>query len=421
MKLVSTTNIEFERSPGLKNRKHLECEGEGKNMAFEFSLLMCEPSLNSETLQESILLATNASDLEVEVENNTSQVEQLAATPVNDRKLMEGFEIFGSVFSLLQVESSVTAEDVEVKPDLLDLRQLSEIPRSSGDPHGLGAELTSQDDAVVIDFATIRRKTAVLPQMTGNGIDRAAVVPEAHRSDLLKQPERQFELKSKEQLNARGALVFQLHPKDENLQVDDVRVSLPAENTELENLPVTLNSQPASSGVSRVDQVVRFVFEKSAELFGTTPITHERDTHATLTGKTLRLSLHPAELGSVEVSVSRRGKRLEVTIASDLESTARLLLKDSEQLVMRLGLAHGVNDHVHVHITTREGAFEVQASDNQPQFSGRSERGRDSQNGQHNSPQTPFTDRQDMHKSDEKHNSKRADNAVRHVGGDIYI
>lgn len=422
MKLVLTTSYECERIEGLKNRKQSERECEGKGKTSEFSLSMRELGLDSDKSQEATQLVSTTFDIDAEGENITSCIEELASAPLDDSNLKEGFEIFGSVFSMLQVEASVLPDDAGQQLSLSVSRQLSGEVISIQNRGLVERELRGGDNAVVIDFATKRKRNFDLSDSIEKGFDRSSVVTETHNIDPLNRSALQTELRLKEQMSARGGMIVDSHSRDGHSQVEDeIQISLPVTAADHENFPVNSSLQPTNGSQSRVDQIVRLVVEQSAALSGTNLFTSERYSHAELNGKTLRLSLHPAELGGVEVSISKRGTRLQVKICPDLESTGHLLLKDSEQLIKRLGLASVATDDVQIQIAINGRAFDVHAVDDQAQFSVRSDRGRDSQNGQNSSAQTSAADQQERHNSGEKPNNTRTDSAGRHVGGGIYI
>ena len=70
---------------------------------------------------------------------------------------------------------------------------------------------------------------------------------------------------------------------------------------------------------------MRAVVEQTQQLSAAQATTGMRELYANIAGQTLRMSLHPVELGSLEITVSRRGKRLEVTVSPELAGTGRLL------------------------------------------------------------------------------------------------
>lgn len=422
MKLVSTSSYESERSEGLQRstKSKRETDVDIKTPDFSFSL----HTLRSENKHapKCCTFDVAISEKDTDIDPPVSNVDELAAAPVDDKSLMEGFDLFGSVFSLLQEEVSAREDHqgYELSPSGSD--ELSNVPHFTGRRRADDAIERDHDNFIVIDFDMARKKNSAVPDVARMQPVQTLAAVKTVGSDPVTALGLQVELRITEQRDDKGAPLGPLQTRHDrhNTEVDALMAPAPANGS---SQSAALISEFQSSGDSgqRVDQITRAIVEQSAELAAVKVLTTERHAHAGLTGQTLRLSLHPSELGSVDVSVSKRGKRLQVTIVPDLESTGRLLLKDAEQLVKQLGLASASSDYVQIQIVTSDGVVEVHTGDDQLQFSARSEQGRDGDERQHAARQALQAHQQERHSSDEKVDVSRRDiSDDRHDPG-VYI
>jgi Flagellar hook-length control protein FliK len=111
-------------------------------------------------------------------------------------------------------------------------------------------------------------------------------------------------------------------------------------------------SLPLPSTLNPAEQISRAVADQLVERPGVLESASPALLQAAATTRALRLNLHPAELGLVDVTISKRGRRLDVVIVPELESTGKLLMGDASQLLQRLGLATADAGHVQVRIET---------------------------------------------------------------------
>jgi hypothetical protein len=422
MKLVSTSNFELERTEcSQRSRKPLlELKSDGK--ASEFTLSMLNVSLVPMSSHEHDSSSLLKSECDPDAETLGSNVEALAAAPVNDRNLMEGFELFGSVFSLLQLKQSSEA-DRNCKPtSVLDFNERTVSLKLTKEDSV--AEFVEKDglDSVVIDFEKANKKVPALSYNGKKESDHPSAVVRKFENAPPSDPDLHTRSKLSDQPDSRGASVIQLHPKDYiNQPTVDALTLEQRGNFGFQNAVSPSDAQPLSSNPPRVDQIVRAVLQQSAELSGSHLLAAERQSHAGLTGQTLRLSLHPAELGNVQISVSKRGNRLQVTIVPDLESTGRLLLIDADQLVKSLGLASNNTDHVQVHVATPDGSFEMQTGGDLKQTYTRSENNRNGHDGQHSSSYASKASQQESQNSNETQSISRMGISDHKRGGAVYI
>lgn len=86
------------------------------------------------------------------------------------------------------------------------------------------------------------------------------------------------------------------------------------------------NFQSTSISTQRVDQIVRAVVEETQKLSDPRMISNTLAVQGNANGQALRMSLHPVELGSVDITISKRGRRLEVTISPQIDLRVRFFV-----------------------------------------------------------------------------------------------
>lgn len=404
MKLVSTSSHECERHEGVPRSKKPMRDATDHNRTPDFSLSM--QTLNSSLRIAHELDAITATNLENETEIDAvaPNIEELAAAPANDVTLARGFELFGSVFSPLRMNEPLSRNDEgQRRTDL-----------KSGEE--------SHPGFVLIDFNEARKRVQTFAEAERTENDPISSV--VRDSEINRTSELFFEARPKvsEMPSYDVSSTNDVIAKRNSRQMEIVGSAVDrADIIDPRHAELISDLQSSNSTSSRVDQIVRAVVQQSAELSQTNSVTIERQTHAGLTGQTLRLSLHPTELGCVQVSVSKRGKRLQVTIVPELESTGRLLVKDAEQLVKRLGLTTAGSDYVQIQISAQDSAVEAHGSEEHTQFSARSENGRERHDGQQSASHTLKADQRERDRSDEKLTLARDSNSHDRPDGNVYI
>jgi flagellar hook-length control protein FliK len=350
-------------------------------------------------------------------------IEDLVTSPANDKKLIEGYHLFGSMFSMLEAKLSPdsvldTKEQLEYK-----LFESSVSSGSSDFDTAAMVALKTSSEPVVIDLEKARKTVPSYRKVGLKEADLVATQGDGSNTDLMPMQSKTAEAGLNLASSSQGASVTQLHTRLKSGQSDNENAKTDFQAiAEIEKAEVSLNLQLQETSLLRVDQLVRAVVTQSVALSAAPNLGNTLNAHAGLTGQTLRLSLHPAELGGVEVSVSKRGKRLQVTIVADVESTGRLLLKDAEQLIAKLGLVSADTEQVQVHISSNDGLTELRAGEDLLRFSQQSENKRETPNGQYTSSQLMRTKQHERHSSDEKITINRLDNSHRLRGTDeVYI
>jgi hypothetical protein len=113
-------------------------------------------------------------------------------------------------------------------------------------------------------------------------------------------------------------------------------------------LPQALDVPPSTASSAIMRDTINSIVEGVSRLMPTAanPLTVVKTGNA----QSLRLNLHPVELGSVDVSIARRGNILRVTLIPALDDTRRLLREDAEKLLQSLGFAHADVAHIEVRI-----------------------------------------------------------------------
>ncbi len=208
----------------------------------------------------------------------------------------------------------------------------------------------------VVDFATAKARK----------YERTSDARHDHRADQMEfntvkrqQLDRQQRI-IPDGLQGRGNSVetaLQMAEEHETLSVDASDASMQNEAQRID--AAVLQSQEAASSLSPVEQITRHVADQMVQLVEVRSDIDPSLIHNTVTSRALRLNLHPAELGLVDVTISKRGTRLEVVIVPELESTSEILRGDTNQLLQSLGLATAETAHLHVRIETSTGAVDM--------------------------------------------------------------
>jgi hypothetical protein len=423
MKLVPTTQTECERPEKVQSLKHAARDALTDNKAPGFLFAMHSLELTTKSNNELQDETAPAEENETSNENSVVDIEDLVTSPANDKKLIEGYHLFGSMFSMLEAKLSPdsvldTKEQLEYK-----LFESSVSSGSSDFDTAAMVALKTSSEPVVIDLEKARKTVPSYRKVGLKEADLVATQGDGSNTDLMPMQSKTAEAGLNLASSSQGASVTQLHTKLKSAQSDNENAKTDFQAiADIKKTEVNSNLQLQDTSLSRVDQLVRAVVTQSVALSAAPNLGNTLNAHAGLTGQTLRLSLHPAELGGVEVSVSKRGKRLQVTIVAVVESTGRLLLKDAEQLIAKLGLVSADTEQVQVHISSNDGLTELRAGEDLLRFSQQSENKRETPNGQYTSSQLMRTKQHERHSSDEKITINRLDNSHRLRGTDeVYI
>jgi Flagellar hook-length control protein FliK len=356
MRLVPITEHDFSRS-GNSRKPKLPAED------FSYEVFK-QKNQDPKTLRKS---NAEAEDLDVDEEEIEDKVEQDADAvfsesartkfgPVDERTLAEGVQMFGSLFS--QIDGCLSTAVTDPAPNENLSGQLSDISNFAfaSDVNMIPPE--AGDDAVVIDFAKMRARSTANLNLRKEGKEQGLM------QDALKGASSQ----EKSESHKKGSV-----PNVPNADVDlhrsatfkvpeksaDATSAVVGTELKVQDSDLLLPSQSAADPGPRIEQIVRAVVDQNETLAASRAIVGMQELHANLTGKTLRMNLHPAELGSLEIAVSKRGRRLEVTVIPELSATGSLLLKDVTALVSSLRAADATVDHVEVRIRVADGTYKT--------------------------------------------------------------
>jgi hypothetical protein len=265
-------------------------------------------------------------------------------------ELEDGYRMFGSLFEML--ERHVCADDTN--QEVTD----SNAGLISGDGRGLPSSALRVDmdvvrmrgEGVVVDFANAVKHKMRNALNGGNGeVDSslgAEVADEFQQPDPNRSRGKDFTTVSSEVPSTLDQI--QIAP---SLQHEDKVTMEQRDSTIIDFKIAELQSSPGSSAnLPPVEQIARRValeIEKvTLPVIASTVVDHQSGG----TGQAVRLHLHPVELGAVEITISKRGKRLDVSIAADKEATNQLLRIDADSLLEKLGLSDSQTASIHVRI-----------------------------------------------------------------------
>ena len=288
---------------------------------------------------------------------------------VDEQALAEGVKLFGSLFSLIEerlASGNRKPEQKEVPPTQVDEKAASAIAITVEN-----AGKNNRAHGVVIDLAQIRGRIASSKVRLQSEDQRRSLleprVPVAY-SRVTPTGKNQPVKEAADLEAASKNRDFDKTSVSEGIATHDSRAieALQSLNPETE-LP------PAQTAIAppRIDQIVRTVIEQTQQKQAAQSVSDTQQFTANVTGRTLRMSLHPLELGSVEITVSKRGKRLEVTVSPELAATGKLLVEDASALALRLGASDPGVEHVHIRIMLADGTVEIHDVNDALQFQSR--------------------------------------------------
>ncbi len=285
-----------------------------------------------------------------------------ASLLVDEVSLAEGHNLFGSLFSL--IEKHVGAENPEprgiIPQNKSVVSALTSIHVFKGKSEYDRNDAVASTEAVVIDFSKAKSRTgAEIKNANGNCGDQAGESQNSNKSKTSKPVARidfaeATEIKPLEAFRSEAESTSTVLPSTEMC----VQTSI-GEITNAQTPQSPINQKSAVASTQRVDQIIPTVVELLKESTSSAVLGNTGEGQAKPSGQTLRLSLRPVELGNVDISISKRGRRLEVTFRPEREETVRLLLSDAQQLLKSLGIAAADGDRVQLRIETAFGAAET--------------------------------------------------------------
>ena len=360
-----------------------------------------------------------------EVEDSMVTKEEECAEQVDESSLAEGQRLFGSLFCLME--------------EHLNANVLSQNLRTEKRVHGSGsarggsirADSVKTDaidpvrgsNSVLVDLAQVRARIVANGRDHRGDAEPTAALPTQTIDSAISKPEKSTKSKDLEQL------------KSETVAVLDSRASVPEaqnaagmsqinadENLALQNIGAMTGTPSPTNPTPRTDQIIRAILEKTQHPGDVRKFTNSPELRVNPTSQALRMSLHPLELGSLEISVSKRGKRLEVTVVPELAATARLLQQDAEQLVRRLGVVDVNVDQVQVRIWTADGFLETHQASDVLQFSAQQNAGSPPNDQRSSRPLQEHTKQREGSTSDDsRHTEPENSSDAQHASGAVYI
>jgi hypothetical protein len=272
---------------------------------------------------------------------------------VDKVKLEEGYRLFGSLFSLIENEMQADTQKLEMsrRKNSADAVVAARFKKSVASHSSEDAAGAGKTGSVVLDFmkASSRQGARV------DGI-RSSLKNSVSVSDILDSGNKFGEKKEVDgQAMKQNSIGVDAVSVDENAVAPELIDASPTKSRISENQQnhgVDGHSDRALPVFSsqRVEQIVRTVVEQAPQTANVSSAAFAVESR--VTGQMLRLSLHPVELGAVDITILRRGRRLEVKIVPELESTGKVLLGDAKELMESLGLASVDGDLVRLSIAT---------------------------------------------------------------------
>jgi Flagellar hook-length control protein FliK len=361
MRVVSTSNHNSETQDSVPRSKKPTRDRLREDNGEEFKVPRHLSKVSAKSMKDMGVHEFPKESSEVTAEGAVANPQDMTALPVNENRLFEGYKLFGSVFSM--IEMRVLPDDLQDggQKGELAMGQLKVRRFSSDDRVTVGERSGKPDNAIVIDLEVVRRRASVEQKIISGVGGPESPVRLGTKNGTAAHEEKQ----SWSRLTGDLAPVDELAPLKiaaelpntstaSSTNSGDTKHDWPEEILGQSVASAVANVPPSVVNATRVDQIARAVIEHTEFLPDAQSLTHPADPQVNMTGQTLRMSLYPTELGSVEISVSKRGKRLQVTIVPELEGTGKLLLGDAEQLVKRLGLTNAGAEHVQIRIATAE-------------------------------------------------------------------
>jgi flagellar hook-length control protein FliK len=280
---------------------------------------------------------------DVATPDDTGQVQQTDKHPEIETSLQEGYAFFGGLFH----------DMAQRIPDEMALRQRDAIGTECGqawpdevhkDQTGSAASSHLQTvtrSAILFDFAREKKKHREALEVA---VDPTVFHAHTENRDLAVAKER-AKLSQKLAHDAGQAA----NPDQTVDAASSARAPVLENVQPLLNQPQPPSAEPSSAKVvlwtsanlTTIAEGVAKLLPNAANPLASTPFKH---------GQTLRINLHPLELGSVDVSIASRGQVLRVTLIPALDDTRRLLQDDAEKLLLALGLTNTDMRHVEVQI-----------------------------------------------------------------------
>lgn len=347
----------------------------------------------AELMPESLMTEHECTVSLTETETELQAVEmEVEAVPGDDlnARLQEGFVLFGSLFE--HMEKSLQEDTVEPHGNhcnqgdgpvlLFNAIQQAQLKAEQGFRRSQATQLKG---AVLVDFAQAKNKLA---ESAHQGFAQLHVNPHTEQKDMVPTDDIKLRHHTRAEkpevsqlteaaLDVAKAIVESEDSKN-SLSEADTRISLPQNASEMPHAqPVNqLHSDNRQSVLSAVVQDVRALVRAA----------RSEDMHLTFTGTshhTLRLNLNPVELGSVDISVSKRGKSLHVILTPASSETRQILMEDASQLLDRLGLSHADASQVQLRIESPDAAPKTLGETASQQSSPRQENSPSLHNGEH--------------------------------------
>jgi flagellar hook-length control protein FliK len=263
--------------------------------------------------------------------------QDIATTSPGDAKLAEGIELFGALFTSLkfscETQSQKQVPDSSCAPELVGQEPITE--------HGFAPRFglnVDSSEGNVIDLGAFRRRTESTDKMV-QAQPNAARPPETMdeksagqnsgdifttRSDgaeYVEEPAEADTLKATSNLKTGE---FRDKSFEVTQPVNPTVVSMEAETS-----PTV-----ASSPRTQVEHAATTLMDSIQNVTGNSIV--ETRSYGTA-GKSIRISLMPEELGQVEITVSKRGQKIEISIRAEMDSARELLRADARELLDTVG------------------------------------------------------------------------------------
>ena len=227
--------------------------------------------------------------------------------------------------------------------------------------------LPSADDALVNEFMDVEQSPTlgIVPRArTGQNQLKATQMDSELITRSQVADESRSNVQNKYYAETQTAGKLRAAPKDESSKTDVRHADVLPVKTFSPEVSPQQNVVPEA----RVDQIVRAIVEQAQQPLVARTIINTQELNSNLIGNTVRMNLHPEELGGLQIAVSKRGKRLEVNVSSEIAGTGKLLLEDAAALAQKLSATDSEVEHVQVRIWTADGSVENQELGNVLQF-----------------------------------------------------
>jgi hypothetical protein len=352
MKVISASSLDCERpSSAQKNKNATALSPDDSSSKFKLALRdLKSTDLQSEVLEVG-LDAACVSD-EESASEASADIEALVVAPVNNASLVEGYEMFGSIFSMLEEQLIDEGKAEAIDTEILPQEEVKRFLNFEVLSHAVEPKEYPENKSIVIDLPLWRKGSWNPTGLTHMSNPRQ---PTLDKRVSKITPNESLPMPSTSARQEAKILELRLNNVERSDRLfESMKSSADISFEDTSALSLSLLQQSSSL---RIEQIVQAVAERQVALATSSAL----QKHAGLTGQSLRLSLHPSELGAVDVTIVKRGKRLHVTLSPERESAGRVLAKEAELLLKRLGLANADAEHVQVQIITREGVVDIQS------------------------------------------------------------